>query len=491
MADIDLTLDDLDATFAMEAADDVAALEAGLLALEDAPDDAEVRRELLRRAHTLKGNASIVGRQALAAFAHTYEERLEHVDVVDASVIASLLSGVDTFRRLLDGEELAAPAPVNQHIRVRAEKLNRMLDLAGEISIARGRIHVILSAAKDLQMRSLRSFAVSAAQDDELIETERQIDQLQAELQELIMRARMVPVGPMFRQYARTVRDTAAIHGKNASLTTIGDDVEIDTSAVELLRDPITHMIRNAIDHGIEPSSERVAKGKSPVGHITLAAKHEAGTIIIRVSDDGRGLDRAAIGADDAVIFEPGFTTAKEVTDLSGRGVGMGVVRRGIEALRGTIAIESSEGVGTTFTIRLPLTLAVIEGFGVAAGGETWIVPMESVVEGVGRPAGEPRDALSGVLLLRDEIVPYVRVRRLFDSGGTAAALQSREHVLVVQHDGARAGLVVDELFGASQAVIKPLGNYFAGVPGISGSSILGNGRVALILDIATIFHKE
>jgi len=479
MADFDLNLDDLDATFAMEAADDVAALEAGLLALEDAPDDAEVRRELLRRAHTLKGNASIVGRQALASFAHTFEERLEHLDVIDASVIASLLSGVDTFRRLLDGEELAAPAPVNQHIRVRAEKLNRMLDLAGEISIARGRVQQMLSGGAL----------------DELIETERQIDQLQAELQELIMRARMVPVGPMFRQYARTVRDTAAIHGKNATLTTIGDDVEIDTSAVELLRDPITHMIRNAIDHGIEPSSERVANGKPPVGHITLAAKHEAGTIIIRVSDDGRGLDRAAIGADDAAIFEPGFTTAKEVTDLSGRGVGMDVVRRGIEALRGTIAIESSEGVGTTFTIRLPLTLAVIEGFGVAAGGETWIVPMESVVECVELPAGEP-DETTGVLLLRDEIVPYVRIRKLFGrrdaampAAGTAARL--REHVLVIQHDGSRAGLVVDELFGASQAVIKPIGNYFAGVPGITGSTILGNGRVALILDIATIFQKE
>jgi two-component system chemotaxis sensor kinase CheA len=469
MADFDLNLDDLQATFAMEAADDIAAIEAELLALEDAPEDAEARRELLRRVHTLKGNASIVGRDALAAFAHAYEERLEHLDVVDASVIASLLSGVDTFRRMLDGEEIVAPAPVNKHIRVGAEKLNRMLDLAGEIAIARGRVNVIVSAAKD----------------DELIELQRQIDQLQAELQELIMRARMVPVGPMFRQYARTVRDTAAIHGKNARLTTIGDDVEIDTSAVELLRDPITHMIRNAIDHGIEPSSERVAKGKSPVGHITLAAKHEAGTIIIRVSDDGAGLDRQAIGADDNVIFEPGFTTSKEVTDLSGRGVGMDVVRRGIEALRGTISIESSEGAGTTFTIRLPLTLAVIEGFGVAAGDETWIVPMESVVECVELPADEPREETTGVLLLREEIVPYVRVRKLFGGG---AGGHNREHVLVVQHDGARAGLVVDELFGASQAVIKPLGNYFASVPGIAGSSILGNGRVALILDTPTIF---
>ncbi|HEV2721357.1 MAG TPA: ATP-binding protein, partial [Thermoanaerobaculia bacterium] len=414
MPDFDLNLADLLATFAMEAADDVAALEAGLLALEDAPDDAEIRRELLRRAHTLKGNAAIVGRDALAAFAHTFEERLEQIDIVDAEVMASLLAGVDTFRKLLDGGDVTAPAAVSKNIRVGAEKLNRMLDLVGEISIARGRVNVILSAAKDLKLREARSFPVSAAQDDELIETERQIDQLQAELQELIMRARMVPVGPMFRQYARTVRDTAALHGKNARLTTVGDDVEIDTSAVELLRDPLTHMVRNAIDHGIEPSAVRVVKGKPPVGHITLAAKHEAGTIIIRVSDDGKGLDRNAIGADDSVIFEPGFTTAKEVTDLSGRGVGMDVVRRGIEALRGTISIESVEDVGTTFTIRLPLTLAVIEGFGVAAGNETWIVPMESVVECVELPAGEPREETTGVLLLRDEIVPYVRVRKLF-----------------------------------------------------------------------------
>jgi two-component system chemotaxis sensor kinase CheA len=313
------------------------------------------------------------------------------------------------------------------------------------------------------------------------------------------------------------VRDTAALHGKNARLTTVGDDVEIDTSAVELLRDPITHMIRNAIDHGIEPSAERMANGKSPVGHITLAAKHEAGTIIIRVSDDGRGLDRAAIGADDRLIFEPGFTTTTEVTDLSGRGVGMDVVRRGIEALRGTISVESEAGVGTTFTIRLPLTLAVIEGFGVAAGGETWIVPMESVVECVELPAGEPRDETSGVLLLRGEIVPYVRVRKLFalqnlsprprGEGAASAADEGRhpagilpsgaphpafgrEHVLVIQHETRRAGLVVDELFGASQAVIKPLGSYFAAVPGIAGSSILGDGRVALILDTATILRN-
>ena len=484
MSEHDLNLDELMATFLSEADEDITAIEGGLLALEEAPDDPELRPELLRRAHTLKGNASIVGLQALADFAHAYEARIESLDVIDAATIAELLAGVDTFRRLLEQDDLecggkaaafkaAASLPQSiSHVRVAAEKLNRMLDIAGEIAITRGRVRLML--------------ATRVVDVDALIEIERQTDQLQGELQELIMRARMVTVGPLFRQYARTVRDLAAAHGKNARLVTIGEDVELDTSAVELLRDPLTHMIRNAIDHGIEPSAERVAKGKPAVGHITLEARHEAGAILIRVSDDGAGLDRNAIGDDDRVIFEPGFTTSREVTDLSGRGVGMDVVRRGIEALRGTIAIATSEGKGTAFTIRLPLTLAVIDGFGVSAGDETYIVPMENVVECLELPAAEPAEEKTGVLLLRDSTVPYVRLRTLFALDGAPPA---RENVLVVQHDGARAGLVVDGLHGSGQAVIKPLGQYFSEVPGIAGSSILGSGRVALILDTAAILR--
>ena len=515
MSDHDLNFDELLATFAAEAAEDISSLEAGLLALEESPDDVETRRELLRHAHTLKGNASIVGLQALPALAHAYEEKLEHLEHVDGALIALLLSGVDAFRRMTQHDELteadhaliAALTPgvipstardpealgtssgtltiAKRSVRVAAEKLDRMLDLAGEIAIARGRVQQILAPLGGAET---------------VIEVDRQIDQLQGELQELIMRARMVQVGPLFRQYARTVRDLAAAHGKNARLVTHGEDVELDTSAVEQLRDPLTHMIRNAIDHGIETSAERVAKGKPPVGHITLDARHEAGTITIRVSDDGAGLDRKAIAArarsfgldperlnDHEIyrlIFEPGFSTTDEVTDLSGRGVGMDVVRRGIEALRGTISIETNEDAGTTFTVRLPLTLAVIDGFGVAAGDETYIVPMEKVVECVELPSTESRDDATGVLLLRDEIVPWVRLRRHFDLGGEAPA---RENVLVVQHEGTHAGLVVDQLHGASQAVIKPLGGYFDEVPGIAGSSILGSGRVALILDTAAI----
>lgn len=515
----DLDLNELFETFYAEAVEDVAALEVGLLALETSPDDVELRHDLQRHAHTLKGNASCVGLQAVTDFAHAYEDLLERITnnevAVDGTLINLLLGGIDTFRRLIDEREncaltaddraliqslqsgvwsaaampplaendtKAAPkAPHSRSVRVSAAKLNRMLDLTGEIAIARGRVRESLTHLGN----------------DELIELERQVDMLQGELQELVMRARMVPIGPLFRQYARTVRDLAASHGKNARLVTIGDDVELDTSAVEVLRDPLTHMIRNAIDHGLEPSSARVAKGKSPVGHITLEAKHDAGNVVIRVSDDGAGLDKEAIlkrsnvtSATDAelvnLIFAPGFTTTEEVTDLSGRGVGMDVVRKAIESLRGSIHVDSKEGEGTTFTIRLPLTLAVIDGFGVQVANETYVVPMDHVVECVELPAGASTEA-TGVLLLRDEVVPFVRLRHHFGLGGTAPA---RENVLIVQHENAKAGLAVDDLQGASQAVIKPLGDYFHDVPGVAGSSILGNGRVALILDTPAILRS-
>jgi two-component system chemotaxis sensor kinase CheA len=519
----DYDLNELLATFMAEAEDDITALEAALLALEQTPGNAELHHELLRHAHTIKGNASCVGLQAVTAFAHAYEEKLEDFSVqLDVPL---LLTGIDAFRRLIVSDTLtagdqaliaalqhdgaspaAAPAqaqaqapaearlqvPARAHVRVAASKLNRMLDLAGEIAIARGRVRQLL--------------AVRPIDAEALAEVESQVDQLQGQLQESIMRARMVPVGPTFRQYERTVRDVAAAHGKNARLLTLGDEVELDTSAVELLRDPLTHMIRNAIDHGLETSAARVAAGKTPVGHITLEAHHDAGSVIIRVSDDGAGLDREAIAARagravengsesesdlDRLIFEPGFTTSEEVTDLSGRGVGMDVVRRTIESLRGTITVASTKGEGTSFTIRLPLTLAVIDGFGVRAGDETYLVPLDHVVECVELPEASRGDDATGVLLLRDEIVPFVRLRHHFHAGGAAPA---RENILIVQVHGAKglakAGLAVDELHGASQAVIKPLGGYFSGVPGVSGSSILGNGRVALILDTPAILRS-
>jgi len=465
MSDVDLN--ELMATFVEEAASDLNALESGLLAAETA--ELLDKHELLRLVHTIKGNASCVGLDEVTAFAHAYEGMLERIDGADRPLITLLLAGVDSLRRLVNTNVATSPSAARG--RASVDKLDRMLDLAGEIAIARGRVHQLIST------RDLESLVV----------VEQQIDALQSELQELIMRCRMVPVGPLFQQYARVVRDVASSHGKEARLVTIGDDVEIDTTAVETLRDPLTHMIRNAIDHGIETPEERLASGKSASGTITLEARHEAASIVILVSDDGAGLDRRAIGERLDVIFEPGFTTSRSVTDLSGRGVGMDVVRRAIESLRGTISIESAEGKGTTFTIRLPLTLAVIDGFGITAASETYIVPLDHVLECIELPAGTNSGADSGVLLLRDEIIPYVRLRSLFALEGGSAM---RENVLVVQHGASKAGLVVDELHGAGQAVIKPLGNYFNEVPGVAGSSILGDGRVALILDTPAILRS-
>jgi len=302
------------------------------------------------------------------------------------------------------------------------------------------------------------------------------------------MRARMVPVGPLFHSYTRTVRDIASTHGKAAELVTSGDDVEVDTTAVEMLRDPLTHMIRNAIDHGIEEPEQRIANGKPATGTITLAAHHEAGSIVIRISDDGAGIK--VEGDRLEKIFEPGFTTSESVTDLSGRGVGMDVVRQAVESLRGTIDVATSLGEGSTFTIRIPLTLAVIDGFRVTAATESFIVPMDHVVECIELPPADRSEEASGVMLLRDEIVPYVRLRNLFGLSLASATENLRENVLVVRHGSTKAGLVVDELHGSAQAVIKPLGNYFGEVSGIAGSSILGNGQVALILDTPSILRN-
>src|SRR5947209_4487500 len=475
MSEIDLN--ELMNTFVEEAADDIAALESGLLALEVAPDDAEVKQELLRRAHTIKGNASCVGLTSVTTFAHAYEELLERIHEnamqADPAVVTLLLSGIDTFRRLV-----AAPTgggaqrTAARSLRVASEKLDRMLDLTGEIAIARGRVRQLL-VSSDFET---------------VLDVERQVGLLEAELQELIMRARMVPLGPLFRSYTRVVRDTASGHDKAAQLVTSGDDVEVDTTAVEMLRDPLTHMIRNAIDHGIEMPEQRTASGKPATGTITLAAHHEAGSIVIRLSDDGAGI--RVDGDRLEKIFEPGFSTADSVTDLSGRGVGMDVVRRAVESLRGTIDVESSLGKGTTFTIRFPLTLAVIDGFRVTAADESFIVPMDHVIECIELPEEKRGNDASGVLLLRDEIVPYVRLRQLFGLAGVRLAENLRENVLVIRHGSAKAGLVVYELHGSSQAVIKPLGDYFEDVPGIAGSSILGNGRVALILDTPTILRN-
>ena len=282
-----------------------------------------------------------------------------------------------------------------------------------------------------------------------------------------------------------------------------GEDVEVDVSVIEHLKDPLTHMIRNALDHGIEHPETRKARGKDPSGTISLKAFHEGANIVIQVSDDGTGLERNKIIEQAKIfgnvaepdlladqdlyrmIFEPGFSTADAVTDLSGRGVGMDVVRRNIEALRGSVGVDSERGKGTTITIRLPLTLAIIEGFGVGLGDDTYILPLHAVSECLEMPVSErSHNRPQGVINLRGEPLPYVRLRNWFE---LTSPRPDRENIVIVELDGVKAGLAVDSLQGARQTVIKSLGDQFRKLPGIAGSAIMGNGRVALILDISAL----
>jgi len=377
-------------------------------------------------------------------------------------------------------------------LRVDIEKLDRLLNLAGEITIARGRVAQMLEATEEISLEEVRdahSFA----------------DALHFELQETILKARMVPVGPLFHQYNRTVRDLAKSLGKMAQLQIEGEDIEVDTSVVEHLKDPLLHMVRNALDHGIEPPAVRKRKGKPQAGTITVRATRDGGNIVIDVSDDGAGLDRQKISdaaqkkgliaggeklSDHDVyqlIFESGLSTASQVSDMSGRGVGMDVVRRNIQALRGSVQITSDPGAGARVRIRLPLTLAIIEGFGVGVGDETYVIPVDQVVECIELPP-EENDAArkEGVLQLRDEPLPFLHLKDLF---GLPGDRNGRQSVVVVQHESSRAGLAVNALYGATQTVIKPLPTIFKDVRGVSGSAILGNGRVALILDVPTLFR--
>jgi two-component system chemotaxis sensor kinase CheA len=315
------------------------------------------------------------------------------------------------------------------------------------------------------------------------------------------LQLRMVKIGETFSRFGRVVHDVSRELGKEITLEVSGEDTELDKTLVEKIADPLTHLVRNAIDHGIEPAEVRAERGKPAAGVVRLNAYHDSGTIVIEVSDDGGGLKKDKIlakaqerGLIDAgrtlteseifnLIFEPGFSTAEQVTNLSGRGVGMDVVKRNITALRGEVSIRSVEGVGTTMSVRLPLTLAIINGFQIGLGDSIFVLPLESIEECVEFTAEAGRDFTS----LRGEVLPFIQLRDIFQIKAPPARRQS---IVVVRHAGQRAGLVVDALHGESQTVIKPLGRMFRKAECVSGSSILGTGEVALILDVAVLVRQ-
>lgn len=401
---------------------------------------------------------------------------------VPAPVVAAALGKQQKIR------EASAAGGDERYIRVQADKLDAVINLLGEL--------VIASAGATLMARTIKQVA--------LLEANLHMGNLIEEIRNGTLALRMVPIGETFSRFKRVVRDTAAQLGKDVVFDIHGGDSELDKSMVEKIADPLMHLVRNALDHGLETPRERLAAGKRPEGHLVLSARHETGAILIQIQDDGRGINRdkvlqrgwdrglvepGVVPSDDDInmlIFEPGFSTAEQVTDLSGRGVGMDVVRRNIEALRGSLKLVNSPGKGLRVDIRLPLTLAIIDGFLVATGKSKFVLPLESVVEVIESKSSSVRHDEAGrhCVELRGDVLPVVCLRSLYS---LESASNSRSSVVVVQSPKGKYGIEVDTLLGQNQIVIKPLGRLFKTLRGISGSSVLGSGDVALILDVASL----
>ncbi len=375
-------------------------------------------------------------------------------------------------------------------IRVPAERLDELMDRVGELVIAQSRLKQVAASTTDMQVKAIAE----------------EIERLALELRDTTMGVRMVPIASLFGRFRRLVHDLATELGKEITLTTNGEETELDKTVIERLNDPLIHLIRNSIDHGLESAQQRQEAGKQAQGNIHLSARHTGDKVLISITDDGRGLDRQRIEAkaeenglltpgtklSDAelfqLIFQPGFSTAKEVTNLSGRGVGMDVVKKTVEGLRGTIDIASAPGQGTTITLRLPLTLAIIDGLLVRVGMGRYVIPLSAVEECVELPPAEEQRARGrNFLNIRDDLVPFLRLRELFS---VQQAPDPFQKVVIVSFGETRVGLVVDQVIGDHQTVIKSLSKLHAKVGTFSGATILGDGTVALILEVAHLVAR-
>ena len=380
-------------------------------------------------------------------------------------------------------------------MRVRVDRLDRLIDAVGELVIAQSMVAADPGVGREESRELLKKVAHAG--------------KIVRELQDLALSLRMVPLRATFQKLARVVRDAARKLGKHVQLVTEGTETEVDRSMVDVIADPLVHMVRNACDHGLELSDARVAAGKPPMGTLALRAHHSAGSVVIELADDGRGLDRtrivaravkqglvsadAAAAMPDAevfrMIFLPGFSTSETVTDMSGRGVGMDVVRRAVESLSGRIEIESTLGKGTTFRIRLPLTLAIIDGMLVRVGDERYIIPTVSIAMSM-RPTADQLHTVAGsgrMVAFRGRTIPVFRLADLAPSeGGTAT-----ERLVVVLNDGdGHCAVLVDEILGKQQVVTKTLGDGIPAIRWIAGGAILGDGRVGLIVDPSNLLAR-
>ncbi|MCL6495558.1 MAG: chemotaxis protein CheA [Ignavibacterium sp.] len=388
-------------------------------------------------------------------------------------------------------------------IRVDVEKLDDLLNMVSELVLGRNRLAQInLDVSREFEGTQLAR---------ELEDTTKLIDMMTNELQQLVMKTRMVKIGKVFNKYPRLVRDLSKTANKKINLIIEGEETELDKTLIEDINDPLVHIIRNSIDHGIENEEDRIKAGKNPVGTIKLKAEHEGNNIIIKIEDDGKGIDPEVIKskaiskgliskekADELskqdllnLIFLPGFSTAEVVTNISGRGVGMDVVKTNVTKLRGMINLESAVGLGTKIQIKLPLTLAIISGMVVKVDNEQFVIPLNSVIEVI-RVHSENIYTINNkpVIKLRDRIIPLISLREVVLNRKNDSAENIWQYVVIVGIAERQIGIEVDELLGQKEIVIKSLGSYIGRVPGIAGSTIMGDGTVILILDINELINK-
>jgi two-component system, chemotaxis family, sensor kinase CheA len=560
-----LDLGQFHAAFFEESFEALDSMETALLKLDVGAPDPEGVSTVFRVAHSIKGGAGMFGFKDVASFTHTLETLLDELRSgrmqVTTHISDQLLISVDVLRSMLgsvqrqepvdmqkvadlqfDLEQIVAnksgagasstvaavttPAPVavaaptpppapaasaapapeppkptsgeppkaagSEHssIRVGIEKIDELINTVGELVITQAMLSELGRKLEGPVAEPLRSGLT-------------QLERNMRELQESVMRVRMLPISFTFSRFPRMVRDLAQRLGKQIELKMTGEHTELDKTVLEKIGDPLVHLVRNSVDHGIEPTEKRIAAGKSAVGVVHLDACHRGGSIAVEIRDDGGGLDksrilakarsRGLVGANDVLtdeqihelIFLPGFSTAEKTTDVSGRGVGMDVVRRNVKELGGKIEIHSELGKGSRFIITLPLTLAIVDGQSVSVGGETYIVPLTSIIESLQLQA-QTVSKLSGrgeVFSFRGDYLPIVRLHEVF--GVTPKARALHEGLIVVaEGDGRRIGLFVDELLGQQQVVIKSMEANYAPIDGVAGATILGDGSVALILDL-------
>lgn len=434
-------------------------------------------------------------------------ERLFEPAITEASVIAESVQPVATpaveVQSTLKADVHAAPANAEQvrpkakasestSIRVAVEKVDQLINLVGELVITQS-------------MLAQRSSSLDPVINGDLLNSMGQLERNARDLQESVMSIRMMPMEYVFSRFPRLVRDLASKLNKQVELTLLGSSTELDKSLIERIIDPLTHLVRNSLDHGIEEPATRIAAGKSPVGNLTLSAEHQGGNICIEVIDDGAGLNRQRILAkaqsqglavnenmsDEDVgmlIFAPGFSTAEQVTDVSGRGVGMDVVKRNIQEMGGHVQVSFQAGLGTSIRILLPLTLAILDGMSVKVSNEVFILPLNAVMESL-QPLAEDLHPLAGgerVLQVRGEFLPLVELYRVFDVKN-AKTEATQGIVVILQSAGRRYALLVDQLIGQHQVVVKNLESNYRKVPGISAATILGDGSVALIVDVSAL----